>query len=157
MSYSFNKISDLARQELPKLLDNVILEDDNGWKVFNEFKLERSGSGFLVKQYLRKIAIFSNKRTALSWCILSKKNRNQDAAKLEHLDSYKLRLLNQIDCLRRQLLEIKDYNLQELVYSKLISEESKLEQTKLELDKCVNLAKYCQLQGFYNETARSST
>ena len=157
MNASFHKISELAKQELPKLLDKLILEDDNGWKVFNSYKLEQQSQGFAVRHYSRDVGVFSSKRIALSWCILSKKNRHKDADKLQLLDAYKFRIQNQVDFLRRQLAQVKDYDLQELVFCKLTAEENKLELTNRELDKCVNLAKYSQLQGFYNETARSST
>ena len=50
----------------------------------------------------------------------------------------------------------KNHEFQELVITKLESKVGHYSLVDRELEKCLNLAKYIQLKGFQNETARTS-
>ena len=57
---------------------------------------------------------------------------------------------------RTQIVKrIKDVERLEYLQIKLTHRREKLKHIKLQLDKCVSLAKYWQLKGFNNETART--
>lgn len=155
---SDTKLERWAERELKRNLHHLIVEDDSdGYIAFGKYYLKPEQQ--LMRVYARSgelIAKFSNKRTAISWCVADNKNHLRLARDIKNLDSKKLYLEADIHC-RRQLAEQSPSNsFAETVLTKLQPKVQQQAMINQELEKCLNMAKYLQLRGFQNETARTS-
>ena len=99
---------------------------------------------------------FSNKRTAISWCVADNYKHYALANIIHTLDHKKQGLLAEIRQDQHRVQRSHDPQFKELVITKLESKSGRFSLVDRELEKCLNLAKYIQLKGFQNETARTS-
>jgi hypothetical protein len=147
----------LFRQEFKDITPNLIWKNDGGvYEVFGHYRIQPERPGYRVFCSATDVGIFSNTKTALSWCIADKNRAYNTARELLLIDN-KLAALTQ-DINARAALGDRSKNSawKETIITKL---ETKIIQKKLlenQLTKCVNWAKYCQQRGFDNETARTS-
>ena len=61
-----------------------------------------------------------------------------------------------IACRRQLVAKSRSIEFQEIVETKIQPELDAVAGVRAELEKCIALAKYIQIQGFLNETARTS-
>ena len=147
------KLAALAEQELPKLLDHVIIEDGEKYRVFGSYVLRQTTQGCTLTYQDRPVGTFSSTRSAVAWCIADKNRQYNLANEIQHLDFTLLRLRNDIEVRGSQAQ--KSYGtFWETVSAKAAHKRSQSLQIENELTKCINLAKYWQLRGSNNETAR---
>jgi hypothetical protein len=138
------------------LKKSIIPLDDDGYLVFGQYVMKASANGFDVFQYNDPVGSFSSKKTAMSWCIAESCKQYQLSFDIQVLDSKKSQLSADIST-RRQLGEMSKYSsTAELIETKLEPKIRYYNSVKAELEKCINSAKYLQLRGFSNETARHS-
>lgn len=150
------KLERFAERSARYVLDNSIVQLDTGYLVFGQYYLESGDDGYNVYQYEDFVATFSNKRTAISWCIAERYKQFNLSFEIRNLDSKKSQLSADIT-IRRRLSELsKNRDTAEIIETKLEPKIRYYNSVKTELEKCVNFAKYLQLRGFSNETARSS-
>jgi hypothetical protein len=151
------KIELFAEKELKRNLDSLILPDDNGGYVaFGRYYLKPSEHGVVVSTWDREIHEFMNKRHAISWCVADHNNRIMLATRILSLDAKK-RIVNSDVQLRRNIAErSRNESFYEGITTKLQPKIDTLEMLNNELEKCINSAKYLQIKGFTNETARTS-
>jgi hypothetical protein len=148
------KLAALAEQELPRLLDHVIIADGEKYRVFGTYVLHQTTQGYRLTQHDDPVGIFSSTRSAVAWCIADKKRQYRLANEIQHLDSILLRLQNDIR-VRAGVAEHSRGSFWETVTIKTAQKQAQSQQIENELTKCINLAKYWQLQGSNNETART--
>jgi hypothetical protein len=146
----------MFRQEFKDITPNLIWQNKDGdYQVFGHYCIQPEKYGYRVICGITEVGIFSNTRTALSWCIADKHKAYNTARELLLTDN-KLAALTQDITVRAKIGDRSNNPaLREIVLTKL---ESKIIQKKLlenQLTKCVNWAKYIQLRGFENETART--
>jgi hypothetical protein len=97
-----------------------------------------------------------NKRNAISWCVADHNHRITLANRILVLDNKKQILAADIQG-RQQLGDrsrVEDFY--ENVSIKLQPKIEAFNMLTSELEKCINSAKYIQIRGFSNETARTS-
>jgi hypothetical protein len=131
--------------------------DKNNYVAFGKYYLclERQSvsvhslSGDLIGE-------FGNKRTAISWCVADNKNMLSLAQNIKSLDRKKSLLSADIHCRRSVADQSRQQGFSEMVLTKLQTKIQQQIMVDRELEKCLNLAKYIQLRGFQNETARTS-
>ena len=145
----------LFRQEFRDIMPNTIWQNDDGvYEVFGHYSIQPEQSGYRVFCSATDVGVFSNTRTALSWCIADKNQAYNTARELLEVDT-KLAALSQDISTRAAVGDkSRDPALREIILTKL---ESKIIHKKLlenQLTKCVNWAKYVQQRGFDNETQR---
>lgn len=157
MKSADKKLLDIARQELPALMADTIVQSKSGWDVFKNYNIVKNNNDFAVYERGTKIGDFSNTRTALSWCIASKRNKINMANQILNLERNKQRLLSHVTCLKQLAKQSKTTDMHDLLTIKIIAEDSRINSIETELNKYVSLAKYWQIQGFNNETARTIT
>jgi hypothetical protein len=148
------KLAALAEQELPKLLDHVIIADGEKYRVFGSYVLRQTAQGYAVAYKDDLVGTFTSTRSAVAWCIADKNRQYNLANEIQHLDFTLLRLRNDIEVRGGQAR--KSYgNFWETVSAKAAHRKEQSQQIENELTKCINSAKYWQLRGSNNETART--
>lgn len=151
------KLERFAERELKRNLHALIIPDDAGGIVaFGKYKITPQSTGFLVSTWDRDIHCFSSKRTAISWCSAENSNQYKLSNELLILDRKKQSLGADIQCRKGMGERGATEDFYETVITKI---QPKIDQYTLvsnELEKCVISAKYLQLRGFSNETARTS-
>ena len=152
------KLERWAEKEVKRNLHNMIVDDESGGYVafgkYHLFPEEQLFSVYSLSGDL--VSTFANKRTAISWCVADNKNLIALAQNIKNLDFKKRCLVADIHCRRQVAERSSSQRFGETVLTKL---QPKIEQQVAidrELEKCLNLAKYIQLRGFQNETARTS-
>ena len=148
------KLAALAEQELPKLLDRVIVADGDKYRVFGSYVLRQTTQGYALTYQDTPVGTFTSTRSAVAWCIADKKRQYRLANEIKHLDSTLLRLRNDIE-VRGSVAHNSRGNFWETVTIKTAHKRAQSQQIENELTKCINSAKYWQLRGSNNETART--
>lgn len=147
------KLAALAEQELPKLLNNVIVSDGEKYRVFGSYVLRQNTQGYVLTYQDRPVGTFTSTRSAVAWCIADKNRQYNLAQEIQHLDFALLRLRNDIE-VRGGQAQKSHGTFWETVTAKAAHKRLQSQQIENELTKCVNRAKYLQLRGSNNETAR---
>jgi hypothetical protein len=138
------------------LKKSIIPLDNNGYLVFGQYVITSSHNRFDVFQYNDPVGSFGSKKTAMSWCIAESCKQYQLSFDIQVLDLKKSQLSADISTRRRIGEMSKHSSTAELIETKLEPKIRYYNSVKAELEKCINSAKYLQLRGFSNETARSS-
>jgi hypothetical protein len=145
----------MFRQEFKNIAPNLIWQSEDGYEVFDHYKIQPKSSGYRVFCGLSEVGTFSSTRTALSWCIADKNRGYNTAREILRTDNKLTALKNDIHARAAVGDRSRDPNLREIILTKL---ESKIIQKKTlenQLTKYVDWAKYIQQRGFHNETART--
>jgi hypothetical protein len=151
-----NKLLALAQKELPALMENVIVNEGDGYRAFGHYTINRSSdNGYYVECKQNPIGTFSSTKSALAWCIADKYKQINLARSILLLDEEMVAQKNDIDA-RKQLARIsKNSSFTETVNTKISYRIVQYQSVKLELSKCIDQAKYMQIRGFSNEIVRT--
>ena len=145
-----------AERELRRNIGDAILtDDDDGYIVFGRYHLRPDKHKFTVWQNNEVIASFSSKKTAISWCVAEKNKVYNLARDILNLDRKKQQVQQDIECRSRVADKGSSPEFKEMVRTKLEPKNKLYRDVSSELEKCLNRAKYLQLRGFSNETART--
>lgn len=146
------KLAELAKQELPRLVNNLIVKDDQGFDVFGKYRIRQERSMYYVSNESNDFGEFSSSRSALAWCIADKYKDYNLAIRIKQLEAIKIRYQNDIDVRARIGERIQSGPQWETINSKLSQRRSQAYTVEQELSKCIDRAKYYQIRGFSNET-----
>jgi phosphoglycerate-specific signal transduction histidine kinase len=150
------KVERWAERELYRHIDNIIVNDNsNGFIAFGRYHLRPSTNGCWIDLETATVGHFSSKKTAISWCVADRYHQYKLANQIQTLDQKKQLLAADVDCRRRQIAHSKNAEFTETVTAKILPKISQLTSINAELDKCLKTAKYFQIRGFSNETART--
>jgi outer membrane murein-binding lipoprotein Lpp len=148
------KLERWAENEMKRNLKHMIVDSEYGaYVAFGQYFLEPQAHGYSVRTQRGPVHTFGNKRTAISWCVADKYHQYNLANNIQKLDSKCQQLTSDIHCRRAQAQQGRTEDFYETVNTKLQPKQDLLNSVTVELDKCINLAKYLQLRGFNNETA----
>lgn len=148
------KLAALAQRELPRILDQVIIEDGEKYRVFGKYTIHPATAGFQVRLRDDEVGIFSGTKSALAWCVADNLHRFNLARQIKELDQSIVRLRNDI-YVRRSLAERTTGHTWENLINKTTARQEQSQVLEKELAKCINLAKYWQLRGNSDETKRT--
>lgn len=151
---AWNRLHGMVAQDLPSLAANTILPDGSGYWVFECYRVEPQQQLWLVTKRGTPVASMTSLKSAVSWCVADKYQQHQLSTEIQSLDNHKLLLESDIDT-RRQLWRQCTGTRRDAASAKLASRQQRLDSVNQRLAKCINVAKYWQLRGFNNETARS--
>ena len=150
-----DKLEQFTSRELAQVQDNLVVPDGRGgYNVFGRYHLTPERGLCRVKVSGQSSLLFSNKRTALSWCVADKMRQHKMAINIVFLDNKKQILMADIHCRRTLADRSRDWSFKDAVETKLQPKLAHLRAVEIELEKCVNSAKYWQIRGFSNETNR---
>jgi hypothetical protein len=147
------KLAALAERELPRILDQVIIEDGEKYRAFGKYTIHPTQGLFQVRVRDDDIGMFSRTKSALAWCIADNLNRFNLARQIKELDQSITRLRNDI-YVRRSLADRMSGHAWENLINKTTARQEQSQVLEKELAKCINLAKYWQLRGNSDETKR---
>lgn len=151
------KLERFAEHEFRRNINNMIVEVAAGsYVVFGMYHLQQQNQGCLVSTHYSTVHCFDSKRNAVSWCVAHKYNQIVLADTILNLDRKKQTLAADIHCRQSAGRRSKSDHFYEIVNMKVQPKISLLTSVSSELEKCINLAKYMQIRGFSNETARTS-
>lgn len=148
------KLAALAEQELPRLLNQVIIADGEKYRLFGSYVMRKVPQGYSITYNDDLVAVFSSTKSAVAWCIADKNRQYNLAREIQHLDFNLMRLRNDVE-VRSNLAKNSKGMFWETVQAKADHKKQQSRHIQNELSKCVNLAKYWQLRGSNNETART--
>lgn len=150
------KLERFAERELRKNIDKLIIEDEHGGLIaFGKYYIESTKTAHVVRTWDRVIHNFSSRRAALAWCSADKFNQYTLASMILICDRKKQSLAADIYT-RKSLGERGKHEMfYEIVNTKVQTKIDRYNSVSAELENCVNRAKYIQIRGFNNETART--
>lgn len=153
------KLELFAEKEFHRNIHNMIIDIDSGYVAFGRYYLEPVTKSTEYKVFSTSsdlIGTFGDKRTAISWCVADKFNQLKLAQEIKNLDRKKQSLTADLHCRKKVADRSRSVDFEEMVLTKLQPKVQQLATVSNELEKCLNSAKYLQLKGFQNETARTS-
>lgn len=149
------KLERWAEKEIQRNIHAMIIADDRGGFVaFGKYWIQPTETGYLVKTWSDEIHEFSNKKTAISYCVADNNNLINLAIRIKTLDTKQQLLANDIRCRRLQCNQTRSQDFYDSVDIKVQPTVVRHQAIATELEKCINMAKYIQIRGFHNETAR---
>jgi hypothetical protein len=150
------KITNFAARELERTKEHLILSNGAGsYIVFGSYLLEPDEQEYKVFNLSEDlVGTFSNKKSAMSWCVADKFNRLNLANNIKNLDEKKRSLGYHISTRQQAYSGAKSLPYAETVSVKMSIKILKYKSVCNELEKCINLAKYLQIKGFQNATER---
>ena len=154
---ALNRLVHLIKSDLPHLEKKSILQNENGtYTVFGQYVIIPLTTNVCrVDKNNTFRAEFSSVRSALSWCIAEKYKQYDLGQAIILLETKKLRLMDDLSTRSFLVEKIKDSKHRYRAELKLQDRRDNLQLVNNELSKCINLAKYWQIQGFNNETSRT--
>lgn len=150
------KLERFAERTAHSVLKNSIIEMDQGYLAFGQYRILATDTGFDVYNYDDLVGQFGSKRSAISWCVAEKYKQHRLSFEIQVLDTKKSQLSADITARRHLSERCRNAQFAEMVETKLEPKISYYKSVKAELEKCISSAKYLQQRGFLNETARSS-
>ncbi len=152
---AMQRLEKLLAQDIEHLKDTAIFKDGKRFHAFDRYMIEPESDQYRVTKYSSDMGLFASLRSATSWCIADKYNQIKLGMELKRLDQHKALLSNDITARETLNRKSQDPIRREIVDAKLSTKKIQLRAITEQLDKCVNLAKYWQIRGFNNETART--
>lgn len=150
------KLNQFAKKELLRNLRQFVLQDDDGSVVaFGQYLIERADTGFMVRTLNDAEYYFSDSRTALTWCTLDKMRLYSEACQVAALERKRQLLEADIYCMKGTIRRVKNSYLKDTLAAKISPKQGQHRAIMSELEKLANRAKYLQIKGFSNETART--
>jgi hypothetical protein len=152
---ALKKLENIVAQDLPELERNIIIRDGNDVVAFGHYKIQPRNGIFCVTRWTDQVGEFTSSRLALSWCIADRYQKYTLANDIMRLSRQQNLLSSDLRVRSALSKKIQQPHWRENVELKIQRKRQRLQHIEIQLDKCVNLAKYWQLRGFNNETART--
>lgn len=151
------KFEQWAMAQLRHNIDKTIVgNEQEGWKVFGRYDIVPQSPIYEVWFGVNFVGKFGSKRSALSWCIADKHKQLGLSQQIKNLDSKKQMIDNDVAVSQQLQHKTKSLLFKETVMLKLQPKLLQKDAVSAQLEKCISQAKYLQLKGFSNETARTS-
>ena len=149
------KLEHFAERELKRHINSLILDDGTGSIiVFGKYYIQPVGNRFQVSNWDTVIHCFSSKKIALSYCTADNQKNYNLSNMILVLDRKKQALAADIYCRKTLGERGKTESFYEIINMKIQPKIDLYSSVVAELEKCVIQAKYMQIRGFNNETAR---
>jgi hypothetical protein len=151
------KFEQWAERALSQKLDQIMFGNDNdGWVVFGRYHIKPSSQDYQIWHYKNLVSRLYSKRSAISWVIAEHHKQHNLSRQIETLDHKKQLISGDIKCRSELARRSASADFKEMVNTKLEKKLAQNHAVSAELEKCISSAKYIQLRGFPNETARPS-
>ena len=150
------KFDAFAERAFAEIFDKLIIPDDaGGFVAFGKYRIVPDQGQFKVEQLNSNSVHLATRKTAISWCIADHHKQYKLANNILALDRKKQLLRQDIQSRRQIANQSRGGNFAESVENKIQRKMSYLLAVDSELEKCLYSAKYIQIRGFSNETART--
>ena len=152
---AFHRLHDMVAQDLASLAPNTIIPEGRGYLAFEIYSIQPEQGLWRVAKRGDPQAIMTSVKSAVSWCVADKYHQHRLSTDIQDLDRQKLMLESDIAAREHMARRGRLSTSPDAVDAKIASRRWRLAQIDERLAKCVNVAKYWQLRGFNNETARA--
>lgn len=143
------KLERWAEREIERNLNHIILENDNGSILaFGRYDIVPCDTGVTVSWEGQDPRCFTDRKTALSWCVADHKRLLDFSIHIQAIDARYRVMRDDLDGMQRRLRQCRDPQRQELLWAKVQHRQWHVRLLKDELEKCAVKAKYLQLRGF---------
>jgi hypothetical protein len=149
------RLEQLAQQGLDLVKHNMIWHEQGRYHVFGNYAITVASEGCDLAATGQEPQRFSSIKSALAWCIAHKYQRHDVAQEISRLDQQRQRDRADLEVRTYLAKRQRDVVRKEMAMLKADQRRRQLEFVENRLDKCINLAKYWQIRGFNNETART--
>lgn len=149
------KLERWARENFHLVMPNAIIPHHDGFIIFGRYLLQPQSDAWLVNKFTNDAMTFGSKRSAVSWCVADKFNRIALANRIKNIDNRIAQLGSDINVRDGLAVKTQNQKFRDIVAVKLANKRNKHRYLMAELQECINSAKYLQLRGFSNETART--
>ena len=153
--HTMDRLRDIVEPDLEKYQRNIIIKNGRDYDVFSIYTISPARGAAFVYRRSDLIAEFTSTKTALSWCIADKYQQISLAQEIMTLDQRSGLIQRDLEVRSALCDRFKTAAARSAAQTKIDTRRHHLRQIQERLDKCVNLAKYWQIRGFNNETARS--
>jgi hypothetical protein len=154
-THYLSRLEEIVSRDLDKLKRKAIFSDQGIYHVFDTYEIAPKGTVVEVTKKGQLVHEFGSLRSALGWCSADKLNKIVLSKNILDLD--RQHQIAGADLLTRSHLakKIRDPDRRDSAELKVAHRRLRIREIENELDKCIKLAKYWQIQGFHNETART--
>ena len=143
------KLERWAQREVQRVLPEIIVEDDEGGLIaFGRYRLINENGQQAVYCYDDFVDHFTDKKTAISWCVADRLNQVKLAQNIRILDNKRRLLSADIHSRSSRAQRSRNVEFREIVRTKIAPKIQSLSALNQELEKCLNSAKYLQQKGF---------
>lgn len=151
------KLENWAERELTRNMSNLIMNNQDGSVLaYGRYVIQQISPGVCeVQDFSDTATRFNSKKSALSWCAANRYNDLNLARYILQLDLQHGQIRRDIEQRRRVAESSANARFRETVLAKLESKQSFCRSVAAQLEKCIDRAKYLQLRGLQNETART--
>jgi hypothetical protein len=149
---ALDRLRSMVEPDLERYQRNIIIKQGKDYDVFVIYRVSAGADVYRREDFIAK---FSSPKVALSWCIADKYQQYHLAQEILGLDQHLQRLEDDITVRASLCDRFRTATARNAAQTKIDTRRQSLRHTQERLDKCVNLAKYWQIRGFNNETARS--
>lgn len=154
--HTLDRLQQMLEPELHKAIGSSILRAGDQYVMYGAWSIETVDDVTIqVRKHGDIVGTFFNLKNAVSWCVAERYHRVALAFEIQNLDNALSRLSNDVTASQSLLKRARDPDTRLVVRIKMEHNHSKLTNIQYQLDKCVKRAKYCQLQGFNDEIART--
>lgn len=130
------------KQELARLTPvSLWREDDGSYHLFGVYSIAYRDEQYYVTKGEIDRGVFSSKRAAAVWCIADYSNDFALSQTVRTIDSHLVKLSDDLS-VRKNIRGPKEFI--SLVHTKTEPKQRRIQELKLELDRCVRLAKHYQ-------------
>jgi hypothetical protein len=151
------KLEIWAEREFARnIFDAIISNDDGSLLAYGRYVITQIQPGVCeVRDISDSVTTFGSKKSALSWCAANRYNDLNLARYILQLDLQNSQIRRDIEQRRRVAETSTNTRFRETVLIKLEGKLSFHRSVAAQLEKCIDRAKYLQLRGLQNETART--
>ena len=150
-----NLLTDIIKEDLLEN-SNAIIRNGDCISAFKHYRIVKTGKYAynIYKQNQLATSVCST-RIALAWCIYDKHKKSIQLHHLIRLENELIRRQSEMMHYRHFINSVKITQQQrEITIDRLDDTKYRYRSLQKQIDKCINVAKYCQQKGFDNETIR---
>ncbi len=149
------RLEQMVSGDLADLEAKSIFRDGDCYHVFGVYDITPTAVGFVVTKSGQIIQEFGTVKSALAWCSADKLRKNELSRDILSIERER-QLVSADFAVRNYLAQhIKNTDKRDAVRVKLEHRRQRMKALENRLFKCCDLAKYWQIRGFNNETART--
>ena len=150
-----NLLTDIIKENLLEN-SNAILRNGDSISAFKYYRIVKTENySYNIYKNNELTTVVGSTRIALAWCIYDKYKKSADAQQLLKLENAIIRRQSEMMHYRYFINSAKITQIQrEITIDRLDDAKYRYHTLQKQIDKCINVAKYCQQKGFDNETIR---
>jgi hypothetical protein len=143
------KLERWAEREITRNINHIILErPDGSILAFGQYEICPMGRGVTVSRNSQGLGNFTDRKTALTWCVARHRKMLNFSTHIRVLDQRYRGLLDDVQTMQLNYRRCRDPDRRDTLLAKVHHKQWHLQMLQDELEKCAIKAKYLQLRGF---------